>query len=167
MHVTFPRSRRRRALRAVAAGLAGLVAAGCYTYTPLLTVPEPGTRLAVELNDHGRVALADHVGPEVAVLEGDLQARTDSTLILAVREVRGLYGSRSQWAGEPVTVTLSAIRTLRERQFDRGRTILTGGAVASGVLAFVLTRGLLGGASGSNVDPPDGPITGGGTNLRN
>ena len=152
-----PQGAGRRAVRLARSALlagAALAAGGCYTYTPLYTAPVPGTQVSLELNDRGRVGLEQNVGPEVAVVEGLLTDATDSALVVEVREVRSLYGDRSRWAGERVTIRPDYVRTMSERRYSGARTAVLAGAVASSTLAFLATRSLIGSARGSDDAPP-------------
>lgn len=136
---------RRVAPAALAFGLAG-----CYQTMPLYTVPDPGTRVVLELNDRGRVALEQNVGPEVASVEGVVSQVVDSTLVLSVIRTRGLYGSEVRWGGESVVFRPEYLRAMGERRYSRARTFALASAVASGTLAFMATRSLLGGGNGDN-----------------
>src|SRR3954452_15011641 len=49
------------------------VCTACYAYTPVQTAPAPGSQLALEVTDEGRVALNDKIGPGVVRLEGTLR----------------------------------------------------------------------------------------------
>lgn len=135
-------------------GFAPLLSA-CYVYVPLSTTPEPGVRLAVELNDVGRVGVANNVGPEVGRVEGFLQSRSDSQYVIRVADVFGLYGTRTRWAGEPVTFRSEYLRTVRARRLSRGRTAALVSTLAVALGTFIVTRDLLGLGGGTDVPPPD------------
>jgi hypothetical protein len=143
--------------RLVTVAVAALFAGGCYTYTPLYTAPSAGTRIEIGLNDRGRVALENNVGPEVVTLQGLLRAVTDSQMTLAVYEVTSLYGGTTRWNGERVVIRPEHVRTMRERRYSRPRTIAMLSVLASGTAAFIMTRGLLGGGA----EGEGGPSTGG------
>jgi hypothetical protein len=134
--------------------LAGLIAspllAGCYMTLPLAdSRPEPalGAQLVVELTDQARVGLAPQLGSEVASVEGALVQRTDSQFVLGVSRVFGLWGAQSRWGGERVTFATDQVRRMSIRRFSTGRTAIAAGGVTAAVLAFVLTRSLIGGGS--------------------
>jgi len=129
---------------------------GCYAHTPLYTLPAPGTRVQLELNDRGRVALEQNIGPEAATVEGIVSAVVDSQLVIAVHRVRPLYGREVRWAGESVVFRPDYLRSMGERRYSRGRTFALAGVLASGTLAFMATRSLLGG--GREDDPSTPPI---------
>ena len=129
----------------VAVGLVTLLLAGCYVYAPLNpTVPQPGVRLAFELNDQGRVGMAGSLGPEVARVEGALVTRTETEYVLQVSQVLGLSGTTTKWSGETVSVQPDYVKTLRERRVSKGRTALLTAALTAAAVAFVATRNLLG-----------------------
>lgn len=133
------------------------ILAGCYTYVPLgATRPEavPGTRLAIELTDVGRVGMAPQVGAEADRLEGVLIARSDTTYELGVSMLIGLWGAQSKWSGERVTVRSDYVRRMSVRRFSGWRTAVLVGGASAGFLAFVLTRNLLGGGSTPDSPPP-------------
>ena len=134
------------------------VLAGCYAYVPLGgTHPEtaPGARVAIELTDVGRVGMAPQLGPEVNRIEGVLVTRSDSTYEVGVSMLIGLWGAQSKWAGEQVVIRRDYVRRMGERRFSAWRTGVLAGAASAGVLAFVLTRSLIGG--GSTPDTPAPP----------
>lgn len=140
---------RRGAVALLALGLAG-----CYAHTPLYTLPTPGTRVQLELNDRGRVALEQNVGPEAAQVEGIVTAVVDSQLVVAVHRVRPLYGREVRWAGESVVFRPEHLRSMGERRYSRGRTFALAGVLASGTVAFMATRSLLGGGHEEDRAPP-------------
>jgi hypothetical protein len=132
--------------------------AGCYTMQPLVgsrPEPAPGTRLIIELTDAGRVAMTDQMGPEVARFESRLVRQTDSAYVLSVSLVISVWGAQTRWNGEQVTLRTEYVRTVGERRFSAGRTAVVAAGAAGGILAFVLTRNLLGG--GNTADPTDRP----------
>lgn len=136
---------------------------GCYVNQPLVEDrPQPalGSRLVVELNDAGRASLAPTVGSSVASLEGALVERSDSQFVLAVSQVHSLWGSLSRWGGERVTVRPEQIRRMSLRVFSPGRTVALVGGSTVGFVAYVLTRGLIGGGNDpiDIVPPPPGNV---------
>ena len=135
---------------------AGLVASGgCYVNRPLATAPDAGTNVLLELNDRGRIALADSVGEAASQIEGALVSRRDSVFVVRVRSVEYLDGRRQRWTGEPLTVREEHLRDVHARRMSRGRTALMAGVVSSSVIAFILTRDLFG-LGGGGRDPGGG-----------
>lgn len=141
-------------LRRAAPAVLALGLAGCYAHVPLYTAPDPGTRVLLELNDRGRVALEQNVGPEVASVEGVVTAVVDSQLVVSVTKTRGLYGPEVRWAGESVVFRQEYLRAMGERRYSRARTFALASALASGTLAFMATRSLLGGGREDGSTPP-------------
>lgn len=132
--------------------LAALVA-GCYEYTPVVTAPAPGSTLALDLNDQGRVGMRSAIGPEIARVEGALVGASDSVYELRVSQTLGLYGVRSRWGGEAVSLPREYVGVVSEKRLSRQRTFVAvlGGVAAA--MAFVMTRDLfgLGGEKGNTV----------------
>ena len=147
--------RRKRALRLLPLLLC---AAGCYSYVPLSSPVPAGTRVAVDLNDQGRADLRGVIGSEIARVEGPLVHNSDTAYVLNVLETRGMGGQLSRWSGETVSLRREYVRSITERRFSRSRTTMGVVAGAAAVLAFILTRDLLGlgGGDVSNVPPPGG-----------
>lgn len=148
-------------MRGVRVGLLALVAmlAGCYRYEPVgagQPVPAPGTRVMLELTDQGRVAMERQVGAEVARVEGAVVSRGDSGYVVGVTTVIGVWGSRSRWQGERVTVREDYVRRMSLRRLSASRTVLAAGGATLGFVAFVLSNSLIGGGSepGSGKEPP-------------
>ena len=134
--------------------------AGCYTMQPLAgsrPEPAPGTRLVIELTDAGRVAMASQMGPEVARFESRLVRQTDSAYVLSVSMVVGAWGAQARWNGEQVMLRTDYVRTIGERRFSAGRTALVAVGTTASVMAFVLTRSLLGGGSSTDPNNPTTP----------
>lgn len=144
--------------RAAALGLAWLSLAGCYTYAPLIApAPDPKQVLAFDLNDVGRAAVADPVGPETARVEGTLLRLTDADYEVSVSQVITLRGRTYHWTGETVTLSRSYVREVRERRFSAPRTVAVAGSATLSFLAFVVSRGLgvLGGGESNRLPPSD------------
>lgn len=146
-----------RLVRAVL-GLAPVALMGCYTYTYAPVTPAPGTQLSLGLNDIGRAQLLNNVGPEVANVEGTLVSSADSQYVLKVSRTVTFRGQASTWAGEEVAIRFGYVGLVREKRFAPAQTVMLAGTVAAGLAAFVATRSIIGGGSGSTGDP------GGGTN---
>jgi hypothetical protein len=134
------------------------VASACYVYTPAPAVSAPGTRLLLELNDRGRVALGDSIGPAATVVEGSVASNSDSAYTLRVVRVGYVNGQSNQWNGEPLIVARQFVGTAKERKLSRSRSFLTAGGVSLAVVAFIASRGLLGfgseGRGGGGGPPP-------------
>jgi hypothetical protein len=129
--------------------------AACYKYTPVPSPIPVGTRVAVELNDQGRADLRGVIGPAISRLEGSLLHNSDTAFVLNVMETRGLSGQLNRWSGETVSLRREYVQQVTERRFSRSRTTVAALVSAAGVLAFIITRNLLGfgGEDVSNVPP--------------
>ena len=147
---------RRRCLGAVA--LVTLLAAGCYTYTPLATAtPASGTQVALVLSDQGRVQAAPSVGPHVARVEGALVDATDADYVVQVSDVIDIQGRRTKWTGETVPLPRAAVANSFEKRFSRSRTYLLVGGVTAAFVAVAVSQDLLGlggGSEGGSMPPP-------------
>lgn len=125
----------------------GMVAIGipltsCYTLEPVRGVaPSPGSQVAVDVNDAGRVALGGAMGPTIAQVEGRLIERDSSHYLIAVSGVQLLQGGEQVWSGERVTLSSDYVTTVYERRFSKSRTVVASGA-AIGTLAVILAKSL-------------------------
>jgi hypothetical protein len=141
--------------------LAPAALGGCYIYSYAPTMPVPGSRLALDLNDLGRLQLAEHVGPGIARIDGWVVSCNDSEYTLRAERTIGLTGGTTPWNGEQVVVRKSWVGIAREKKFSPQRTAVLATTVTAGFVAFLATRGLLGFGSGQPDTPGGG--TGGGT----
>jgi hypothetical protein len=115
-------------------------------------------RVALDLNDRGRVALSDSIGPSADRIEGEVQAAEDSAVVLRVTSVRYTNGQRHRWTNEPLTVRADLVRDLRARHLSRARTALVAGVSTAAFVAFVISRDLLGfGSPGEDGGGGPGP----------
>jgi hypothetical protein len=138
--------------------LFALVGTGCYQYRQSIhDQPVPATVVEVALNDRGRAALENNVGPEVLTVEGTVAEVTDSGFALNVRRVVGIDRQVSKWTGERVVMRNEHVRQIRERRFSAGRTMLFVGSMTASALAFAVTRSILGAGFGDRGGPTPGP----------
>ncbi len=129
---------------------------GCFTLEPAAGVtPEPGNRLALDINDVGRVALGGVVGPEIAQIEGRLIGKENDEYHIAVSMVRFLRGGEQVWSGERIRVRSEHVGTVYERRYSTGRSVALGVASLGGLTAIILSRDLLGLGTGDNDNKPD------------
>lgn len=112
--------------------------------TPVVAAPVPGTQLDMELNDRGRVGLGESVGPAATTVEGVLQSQTDSAYLIRVGSVGYVNGQSNKWNGEPLMIQKEFVKDVSERRFSRSRSWLAVGILAASVVAFAVTRSLLG-----------------------
>jgi hypothetical protein len=150
--------RRARALACVA--LATHLAAtqlACYAWVPAgadgdgVGTLAPGSRVALELNDAGRVALASTLAPSITRVEGTLVDASGDPLTLSLTGYAQIRGGFTQLTGDTVRVRREHVASLRRRELSRRRTWLAVGAGVVAVAAFVASRGL----SGRGVPPED------------
>ena len=132
--------------------LAPVALPACYHYVATETALDRGVQVEVELNDAGRVGMTNAVGPEIGSIQGVVDSRSDSGMVVRVAQVLGEYGGVTRWEGELVAIKPDYIRSVRERRFSATRTAVLAVAASAGFVAFVVTRDLLGigGSASSN-----------------
>ena len=142
--------------RAAALAVGCLLATGCYSMVTVVgNGPLLGTRVELQINDAGRVALGGSVAPEVARLEGRLVGQDSAQVVLSVLAVHLLRGGVQVWSGERLTVSRAHVSELRERHLSKSKSAIVAGAV-SAALAVIIRQGILGGGSiDPTVTPPD------------
>lgn len=128
--------------------LLSLFFTGCYAYAPSFGgSPQPGTKVSLEVNDEGRVALAKMVAPGVLRIQGTLVAIENDAYLLNVYEVKTIDGRSAHWTGERVVVSRDHVGRVSERQFSKGRTVAAVAATVAGLGAVALGSRLIGGSS--------------------
>ena len=134
--------------------------AGCYTFVPAGQItPQPGTVIALDINDRGRVALGGSIGPEVSQIEGRVVSMDTSEYVLHVTGLHFLRGGEQAWSGELVHIRTEFVSSRYERRFSPVRSALLG-AVAVGAVALVATKGLGGlGTGDTDQRKPDTTAT--------
>ena len=120
------------------------IATACYANVPLASAPTAGTPVVLQVNDRGRLALAESMGPSVGEIEGVLTARSDSAYVVNVASVAYLNGNRTKWSGESVTVRADLVNRAAERRLSRSRTTLAVLVGVGAALAFIVTRSIFG-----------------------
>lgn len=142
-----------RALLVVAA----LSATGCYSYTGVQPSADlAGQRIAFRITDEGRVAVRDRLGPGVAKVDGRVVAQDAAGWTLKVFGLTTIDGGRSTWTGETVQLARTSVDQTTARRLDRGRSLLAFAGVVGAVVAFALSRDILGGGQGPQ-DPTTPP----------
>lgn len=136
-----------------------LLVSGCYTTVPLQSSTKPNATVVLTVNDRGRVALENRMGPEVGSVEGRLVTRTDSLYTLHVTAVSYLSGNVSKWSGEEESIRTEWFRDARQRTVSVSRSLLAAGIAAAAVGLFIGTREIFG-IGGSEVETPRPPSTG-------
>jgi len=124
------------------ARLAPLLLMACYTYRPLSgPMPAAGDRVQIALTDAGSDALTSRIGPNIALVEGNVVKADSTSLTLAVREIENRRGQRDDWLGETVVVPNQYVRDIQQRRLSVGGTGLLGGAIAAGLVAATAAMG--------------------------
>lgn len=142
--------------RVVAVAVFGVLLAGCYTLVPARgTAPAPGSQMAFDINDVGRVELGGAMGPEISQVEGQVIGKEDGEYIVAVNVVRLLRGGEQVWSGERVRINSNWVGSSYERRFNPGRSVALAAVGVAGVAAFIVTRNLI--TSGSDEGGGGGP----------
>jgi hypothetical protein len=104
----------------------------CYSQRPLTTpVPLLGTQIVAQLTDTGAVLMANQLGPGVTEVEG-VVSETDGNnwkLLMTRVEQRGV-GS-TFWNREPVTFPRLALTRVTQRQFEKKRSWIIAGLIAT------------------------------------
>lgn len=133
----------------------------CYVNTPLdasVRPVAPGMEVALDISDQGRVNLAERFGPGVTQIEGRLTAVTDRDFRLRVFKVSYLREGDSRWTGEDVTIATAHVGRVYERTLSRGRTAAAAAGFGGGLIAFLVTRALVGAGRDRDPEvPPPGP----------
>lgn len=153
----FPLRERTPVRTAIALLLLVLQLGGCFRYVPVATA-QPGSLVTVSINDRGRVALAESIGPGVRELTGQLRENDDDRVVLALRTVTFMdVNVPVVMERERVEIPREYMFQLRERQLSRSRSILAGVLVAAGIVAasFIAIAGFGGDDAGDRV--PGGP----------
>jgi len=128
--------------------------AGCYTLEPARRqTPEPGSAIALDISDQGRVALGGLVGPELSQIEGRFVSMESGEYVIHVTGVRFLRGGEQGWRGETVRLKPEYVSSRYERKFSSVRTAALA-AVAVGAVALVAAKGLRGFTQGDRGSTP-------------
>ena len=131
----------------------GALTAGCYSLQPTVGVtPDAGVRIAFDINDAGRVALGGSMGPEIDQVEGRLLEKSSDEYLVSVTNVRFLRGGYQVWKGEQVRINSTHVRSAYIRKLSPTRSVILGTVLAGGFVAFMASRGLIGG--GNTGDQP-------------
>lgn len=133
-------------------GVACCLLAGCYSYRSMppvdVAMPGPGTQVEARLTTAGAADLAQQIGPDVLLLEGQIVSVDSSGVTLAVNRVETARHIGSDWKGEHVALPRADIASLRERKLSVGATALLGGLAGGGLAAAFALIGGTGSASG-------------------
>lgn len=155
-------ARARRAASVALLGALSLTSAACYRYVPLeagsQAGPQAGTIVELQLNDRGRAALADSIGPAADRIEGTLRSASGGAYQLSVSSVRYFGGTMNKWSGESLRVPMEFVGRSRERRFDRKRTWAVGAGAAAALVLAILQTELTGGSTPRPTPVPPPPV---------
>jgi hypothetical protein len=144
-----------RSLGAVGLATILVCSSGCYSLERINgSSPPLGTRIALDVNDAGRVALGGSMGPEIDRVEGRLIERSNGEYLLGVTSVSLLRGGVQTWKGEQVVVKPEFVSTVYERRLDKVRTGLFAAAIVGGVVA-IASQNLLTSGTEDEQQKPD------------
>ncbi len=128
----------------------------CYQYVPVQSALAIGSQVALEINDDGRVALREQLGPGIVRLEGRLSAVDSDGMLVETSSVTQIRGRAMPVDSVRVRVSQGHVERMNERRLSRSRTFMViGGAVAI-VAAFFVGNGVFGRTTPPD-DPPGGP----------
>lgn len=124
---------------------------------PLRSGPAVGSRVALEINDDGRIALRDQLGPGIVRLEGRLSAMDGDAMLVEAVNVTLIRGSALPVGNVMVRVSPQHVERMDERRLSRRRTWLVIGGGAAIVVTFLLSGGF-GGRTPTNEPPVEPPV---------
>jgi len=132
---------------------------GCYESLPLQQGPAPAVeRVELVLNDQGRAALAERLGPMVGKVEGQIFSQDDGSYTISVYHVRQLNGTSTTWNGEQVNVRKEHTIGYQIRKLNRTRTAIVAGAAVVGTVLIFFGKELgLGGGGIEDTEPEPEP----------
>lgn len=131
---------------------------GCSSLQPVRgPAPEPGARLAFDINDAGRVALGETMGAEIAQVEGHLLDQEDSAYVLAVTGISFLRGGFQAWSRETVRLRPEYVGNTYERRFSATRSLVLAAVSVGGIAAIVAGRSLISLGPDDDDDEKDPP----------
>ena len=150
----------RRITRLLGSACLGLGAGGCHEYVPVqngTTLPSDVTVQAT-LTDVGAVAVAPVFGPRIRIIEGALVSRTDSALVLRVRQVTRADGTEQTINGDQVVLSGSSVQDVGYVRTAVGRSVILAAVIVTGVVAAASGFGRSGSSVGGNgVTTPGAP----------
>jgi hypothetical protein len=158
-------TRGRPVARALACALVATQLA-CYAWVPAAAGESagaaagalaPGARVALEVNDPGRVALASTLAPSITRVEGTLVDARGEELVLALAGYTQIRGGYTQLTGDTVRVRREHVAAVRQRRLSRRRTLFAIGTGVAVVVAFLAARGIGGRGVPGEGDDGGGP----------
>jgi len=140
---------RRRAAATFVVAVWSVAVQGCYQSLPLETgvAPSAPERVELVLNDQGRAALADRLGPMVGKVDGHVVSATDDRYTIAVARIAMLNGNSATWNGEQVEVLKAYTVGYQVKKLDKVRTFGLALVVSAGAIFVFVGKSLLGGGT--------------------
>ena len=143
-------TRASRCLRAAAAVFGALLLSGCHTYLPVES-PAPGSVARLHVPVRSAVANPNAPAPTVSV-EGTVLS-TGDTIVLEVQS-RRYFGALQEVVQENVyRVGRDEVVAIELREFSRGKSVLLGVGILSGIGLLALAA--FGGEFGQGGEGPD------------
>lgn len=133
---------------ALGAGLAALLAGGCYAYREVPKSPVPASEVRVVFRTARTLSTvpvppdtARHIYPGILEASGVIQAAAGDSLALRLGALRTATGPVGDADGAVVMIATADVERFEERRFQAGATALAGlGAAAIAMTAvFVIT----------------------------
>lgn len=153
------RDRRRAAKHRVMVVLGVLWAcSACYVYVPVGTAPNVGSHVALEVNDAGRVALREQLGPGVLRLEGRLAAVEAGNFVIDASQVMQIRGLALPLDSMRVRLSNQFVDRVDERRLSRSRTWITVGSAIAVAAVFIGTKGFSGRGTPPDREPGGPPV---------
>jgi hypothetical protein len=126
----------------------------CYQYVPVQTAPAVGSQVGLDINDDGRVALRDQLGPGVARIEGRLAAVEGDVIVVQASSVTQIRGRPMPADTVSVRVSRGYVESMDERRLSRSRSYIAIGVAVAIVAAFLSAKGF---GKGPSAEPPGEP----------
>jgi hypothetical protein len=120
--------------------------------------PPVAERVQFVLNDQGRVALSNKLGPAVEKAEGQVVAVDGSSFDINVFRVGQIGGGSVMWNGERVSISRDQVLGYQVRRLDKGRTALVAASVTVGLLLVFFGKSLF--IPGGGVEDPPSTLPG-------
>ena len=135
--------------------LLSLQLGGCFRYVPVTSGAPSGAQVSLAINDAGRVALAEQIGPGLRKIHGQLREASDSIIVVSLTSVEYFdLNAAARMAGERAEIPRRYVSEFRERQLSKPRTFLTIALVVAGLAAATLI-GITGFGGDGPGDRPD------------
>ena len=130
---------------------------GCYESLPMQqgVAPETG-RVVLVLNDQGRAAHSERLGPMMEKIEGQLVSQQADSYTLSVVRVTQLNGTSAIWNGEQVTLLKVHTVGYQVRRLNVARTVSLTLVVAAVTVFGLFGKALAGGGTDDKEQPANG-----------